>query len=82
MNTPSKPILYNGYEISKSVTVINRIEKVFFTEIYTLSDGNFLYLFTNLKSADVRGGQDNLIKIAHQGLEYLGIITSQHSRST
>lgn len=80
MATPSKPILYNGYQVSKGVTVTNRIEKIFFTEIYKLSDDNYLYLFTNLKTSDVRGGRDNLINIIHQGKEYLGILTSQHSQ--
>lgn len=80
MTTPSKPILHNGYEISKGVTVVNRIEKIFFTEIYRLSDDNYLYLFINLKLSDVRGSQDKLIKITHQGVEYLGIVTSQHSQ--
>jgi transitional endoplasmic reticulum ATPase len=80
MATPSKPILYNGYQVSKGVAVENRIEKIFFTEIYKLSDDNYLYLFTNLKTSDVRGGRDNLINIIHQGAEYLGILTSQHSQ--
>lgn len=80
MSTPSKPILYNGYEVSKGITVVNRIEKIFFTEIYRLSDNNFLYLFITLKTSDVRGGMDKLIKITHQGTEYLGILTSQHSQ--
>lgn len=80
MNTPSKPILHNGYEVNKNVTITTRLEKIFFTEIYKLSDNNFLYLFTNLKLSDIRGGQDKLIKITHQGTEYLGIVTSQHSQ--
>lgn len=80
MTTPSKPILYNGYEVTKDVTIVNRIEKIFFTEIYSLSDGNFLYLFTNLKLTDIRGGQDKLIKVSFQGVEYLGIVTNQHSQ--
>ncbi len=80
MSTPSKPILYNGYIVSKGVTVVNRIEKIFFTEIYRLSDDNFLYLFINLKTSEVRGNKDKLIKITHQGTEYLGILTSQHSQ--
>lgn len=80
MNTPSKPILHNGYEVNKNVTVTSRLEKVFFTEIYKLSDGNYLYLFTNLKLSDIRGGKDKLIKITHQGTEYLGIVTAEHSQ--
>ncbi|MBC7564753.1 ATP-binding protein [Candidatus Saccharibacteria bacterium] len=80
MSIPSKPILHNGYEVNKNVTITSRIEKVFFTEIYKLSDGNYLYLFTNLKLSDIRGGKDKLIKITHQGNEYLGIVTSEHSQ--
>ena len=80
MSIPSKPILHNGYEVNKNVTITSRLEKVFFTEIYKLSDGNYLYLFTNLKLSDIRGGKDKLIKITHQGTEYLGIVTSEHSQ--
>lgn len=80
MTAPSKPILHNGYEISKGVSVVNRIEKIFFTEVYRLSDDTYLYLFINLKLSDIRGGKDKLIKITHQGVEYLGIVTHQHSQ--
>jgi transitional endoplasmic reticulum ATPase len=80
MANPSKPILYNGYEIQKGVSIKSRIEKVFFTEVYELSDGKYLYLFINLKPNDVRGGKDKLIKISLAGTEYLGIITESHSQ--
>lgn len=80
MSTPSKPLLHNGYEISKGVTVANRIDKIFFTEVYRLSDDNYLYLFINLKLSDIRSSKEKLIKITNQGVEYLGIITSEHSQ--
>ncbi len=80
MSNPSKPLLYNGYEVNKGVTVANRIDKVFFTEVYRLSDDNFLYLFINLKLSDIRSSKEKLIKITHQGVEYLGIITSEYSQ--
>lgn len=80
MNTPNKPILHNGYEVSKSVIVTKRIEKIFFTEVYELSNNSFLYLFTNLKLSDVRADKEKIIKITHQGIEYLGIVTDKHSQ--
>ena len=49
MSTLTKPLLYNGYKINDKLSVTGRIEKVFFTEVYNLSDGRFLYLFTNIK---------------------------------
>ena len=79
MSTPSKPLLYNGYEISKGVTIQRRIEKVFFTEIYELSNEKYLYLFTNLKLSDVKGRKDRLINVEYGGNEYLGLISDTHS---
>lgn len=80
MNNPSKPILHNGYTVNKDATVKRRIEKVYFTEVYELSDGKYLYLFTNLNINDIRGGRDKLIKIETAGNEYLGIVTDSHSQ--
>jgi transitional endoplasmic reticulum ATPase len=80
MSTPAKPILYNGYEIKDGVQISRRVEKIFFTEVYELSDGKFLYLFTNLKMSDVKGRKESLIKIKFAGSEYLGVITDTHSQ--
>lgn len=80
MNKPSKPLLHNGFEVSKSVTVVSRVEKVFFTEVYRLSDDNFLYLFINLKLRDIRSGNEKLVTLTHQGIDYLGLITARHSQ--
>lgn len=60
MTTPTKPILYNGFKIKTDVLVTGRIERVFFTEVYNLSNGTFLYLFTNLKQNEVRGKREQL----------------------
>jgi len=80
MANPSKPILHNGYEIAKGVSIKKRIEKIFFTEVYELSDEKYLYLFTNLKLSDVRGDKSKLISITLAGSEYLGIVTEDHSQ--
>jgi len=79
MSTPSKPLLYNGFEITDGLTVKQRVEKVFFTEIYTLSDDTYLYLFLNLKPSEIKGDRQKIIKINVGGNEYLGVITKDHS---
>lgn len=80
MSTLTKPILYNGYKINDKLSVTGRIEKVFFTEVYNLSDGGFLYLFINIKMNEVRGDNDQLIRIETGGGEYLGLITDSYSQ--
>lgn len=80
MRISKKPILYNGFKINADLTVIGRIERVFFTEVYNLSDGSFLYLFTNLKLSEIRGRREQLVKIEVSGNEYLGLIADSYSQ--
>ena len=49
MTTVTKPTLHNGFKIGEALTINHRVERVFFTEVYSLSDGRFLYLFPSLK---------------------------------
>lgn len=81
MSTLTKPILFNGFRINKNLTVKNRVEKVFFTEIYLLSDGMYLYLFTNLKPNEIldRKNRYNLVNIKVGDQTYIGIITDDFS---
>lgn len=80
MTTLAKPILYNGFRINGNVLVTGRIERVFFTEVYNLSNGTFLYLFTNLKAREVRVSQEQLVKIEISGNEYLGLVVDSYSQ--
>jgi len=82
MSAVSKPILHRGYAIRSGVTVKQRVESVFFTEVYLLSDGTYLYLFTKLKAEDVAGREEKfgLIFIAAGERSYLAVIVSDHSR--
>lgn len=75
-----KPILYNGFKLNDNLTVTGRIERLFFTEVYNLSDGSFLYLFTNLKLSEVKNNSEHLVKIEASGNDYLGIITDSYSQ--
>lgn len=81
MSTPTKPILYNGFTVRDSLTVKNRIERIFFTEIYHLSDDQFLYLFTNLKPEEVidRGSEYDLVTLNVENKKYIGVIIAEHS---
>ena len=81
MTTLIKPILYNGFKVRDDLTIKSRIERIFFTEVYELSDGKYLYLFTNIKPEEVidRGKKYDLVTINHEGKKYLGVIINVHS---
>jgi len=80
MTAPTKPILYNGFKVRDDVSVKSRIERIFFTEIYSLSNDKFLYVFTNLKPEETvdRAKKYDLIKLEVAGKKYLGVITDEH----
>jgi transitional endoplasmic reticulum ATPase len=81
MATPTKPILYNGFKVRDDVVVKSRVERIFFTEIYLLSNERFLYIFTNLKPDEVvdRAKKYELVTISHEGKKYLGVILDENS---
>ena len=80
MTSVTKPLLYNGYNLSDGLSVKKRIDKLFFTEIYLLSDDSFLYLFTNIKPDEiVNHGHYNIVNIRIDSNEYFGIIIPEHS---
>lgn len=81
MTTPTRPILHNGFRLRDGLTTENRIERIFFTEVYLLSNDKFLYLFTNLKPEEVvdRGKKYDLVTISHESKKYLGVIIDKHS---
>jgi len=57
------------------------VERIFFTEIYSLSDNRFLYVFTNIKAEETvdRANKYDLIKLDVDGKKYLGVITDEHA---
>ena len=81
MTTPTKPILHNGFKLINNVTVKSRVERIFFTEVYSLSNGKYLYLFTNIKPAEIvdRAKKYDLVTIDHEGKKHLGVITDEHA---
>lgn len=83
MATPTKPILHNGFEIRDGLIIKNRIDCVFFTEVYALSNESFLYLFLNLKPNEIFDQREKYdhIRIQKDDEELPGVIVKDHSNS-
>lgn len=79
MNKKTKPILHSGFCLNESTTIDHRIEKIFFTEIYLLSNKQYYYLFTDIEMDDiVRKGRYDILPVKVKEKEYPGIIFSEN----
>jgi len=58
-----KPNLHNWFNIWNDITILNRIDKLFFTEVYKLSNEKFLYLFLDINENDILNSDIEIIKI-------------------
>lgn len=81
MDEIKKPILYNGYLLSDNLSVIRRIAYESLTEVYELSNGEYLYLFTHLTSSDIKNNSDSLIQISVGSDSYIAHFDKHYSRS-
>jgi len=81
MTGQSKPLLHNGYCIEENCTVVNRIERCLFTDIYLLSDKRAFYLFTDLLITQLPSRSEiyDLKKINVGDVQYIGVIVNNHS---
>jgi hypothetical protein len=75
MIKPTKPIFYNGFKVKDGLTIKNRVERIFFTEVYLLSNNKYLYIFTNIKPEEIvdRGKKYKLITIHFNSKKYQSI---------
>jgi transitional endoplasmic reticulum ATPase len=82
MDAVTKPTLFNGFVIKGNLKVRNRIDKIFFSEIYELTDGSYLYLYLNLNPNEVMDRRDKLdvIRIKNESQNFVGVIVKQNSR--
>jgi transitional endoplasmic reticulum ATPase len=82
MDAVTKPILFNGFVVKGNLKVKNRIDKVFFTEIYELTDGSYLYLYLDLNPNEVMDRRDkfDVIRIKNESQNFVGVIVKQNSR--
>lgn len=83
MSTVTKPILYPGFKIKNDITIVARLEKVYFTEIYSLSNGKIFYLFLSVKPNEVldQKGKIDLVKISLTDSDYIGAIVDVHTQA-
>jgi transitional endoplasmic reticulum ATPase len=74
--------LHNGFKVTEALTARQRVERAFFTEVYSLSDGSFLYLFAKLKPEEIssRGENYNLVRVAIGNESYPAVIVPTHTR--
>ena len=80
MSQISKPLLHSGFKVEDGVTVGLRLERIYFTEVYTLSDGRFLYLLPKEMSISAKGRRHHQIEILIAGEPYPAVIVSSHTR--
>jgi transitional endoplasmic reticulum ATPase len=82
MEPSTKPTLFNGFEIRRGLEVKGRIERAFFTEIYELSDGSYLYLFLNLNPNEALDRRDkyDVVRIKNEAENYIGVVVKEYSK--
>ncbi len=78
----TKPILYNDFSLTNGITIKKRVEKIFFTEVYLLSNNKYLYLFTNINPDEIfstsNNKQDTII-LTIDNKKFLGVVIEEHS---
>lgn len=78
----TKPILHNGFALKNGITIKNRVERIFFTEVYLLSDNRYLYLFTNINPNEIVSASNNKQETTILNIDnkkFLGVIINEHS---
>lgn len=81
MTTSTRPILHNGFSVAAGLTIERRIERVFFSEVYALSGGRFLYLFPEMTPQSISSrDRYDVMKIDAGGKSFNGIIVPVHTR--
>jgi transitional endoplasmic reticulum ATPase len=81
MALATKPTLHNGFKVGDGATINNRVERVFFAEVYALSDGRFLYLFPEMECQSVAArSRHNLIKVPVAGKTCPAVLVPNHTR--
>ena len=77
-----KPTLYNGFTVGGNVVVVEYVERVFFTEVYRLSDKRYLYLF--LKIDPHKAGKSPkyaMLEVKNGSELHVGVIVDLHFKA-
>ena len=76
-----KPLLYNGYELPDGAKVLTRVERAYFTEVYSLDNNKFLYVFLKQKVEDIPSERikTELINVRVGSESYIGLVRDENS---
>ena len=77
--TSIKPLLYNGYKLPDGSSIVQREERVYFTEVYKLSNEKYLYVFLKQKIEDVASERlkSKFVTIKVGAETYIGLISDE-----
>lgn len=81
MIEPSKPKLFNGFQIESGLEVVARRNQEQQGEIYQLSDGSYLYLFPDLEPNQIIGDKHAITKVTLKDRSYIGVRAQKYSLS-
>lgn len=82
MSDIKKPVLYNDYKITEELSVNRRIAYEFFTDVYELSNGEILYLFTKITPQDVKNQKIDVFTISVGQDDFLCIKVKHYSKNS
>jgi len=81
MDKIRKPTLYNGFEVLPGVKTVNRIAFDLLTDVYKLTDGRVLILFSEMSRKDFRSSEEGIIEIAVGSTKYPALIVNNYSKT-
>ncbi len=78
-----KPTLYNGYIVKEDLIIKNRVEKIYFTEVYETTNKKYLYLLLNINPNEIviNRNKHELIRVKVEKDEYIGVLVEEHSNN-
>jgi transitional endoplasmic reticulum ATPase len=81
MSRQTRPVLHNGFVVGNTACIKKRIDKIFFIEIYLLSDRQYLYLLLSHQPDEIENKIKNFttIRVTFNDRDYLGVITADYS---
>lgn len=72
-----KPLLYNWYNFWDWLEIKNRIDKLFFTEVYKLSNDKFLYLFLDINENEILNTDIEIKKVKINNKMFIWVVVDE-----
>jgi transitional endoplasmic reticulum ATPase len=69
-----KPILHNWFSLAGGIAISQRVDRLFSTDVYKLSDNRFLYLFLDIVENDILNSDIEILKIKNWNKTYVWVI--------